>query len=228
MPSHTPFMRNLKVTTALLLMLLSVRSLLAQEPTFQEFLQQFPKATLPYSFDTAALKDQIETGVPVKVKRLDWSYYQFLPELERSAQFSSKPVHPEPVAVFETDDFYAVLYNIARGLTRGTKTYSITIFDKNGAYVGTHFIAGVDKQHLTTATIDEQLNARIEGFNISWERPSRYDEAPSPKISDLEPSNIEVLELTAPGNPDPVEWTSTAKPARWMESEMSADIAKMK
>lgn len=221
-------MKNLKILPAVFLVLLSIGSLRAQEPTFQDFLHQFPSATLPYSFDTATLKDQIETKAVEKVKRLNWEYYQFLPELERSAQFSSKPVHPEPVAVFETDDFYAVLYNVARGLTRGAKTYSISVFEKNGTYVGTHFVAGVDGQHLTAATIDEHLNARIQGFNISWERESRYEEnSDNRRIYNLEPGNIELLELTIPGNPDPVEWTNVVQP-QVREQEMSADIAKWK
>jgi hypothetical protein len=116
---------------------------------------------------------------------------------------------------------------VARGLTRGTKTYSISVFEKNGAYVGTHFVAGVDGEHLSVATIDEHLNARIQGFNITWEKESRYDEMPSKKIFDLEPGNVEMLELTIPGNPDPVEWTSASLPKE-VDQEMSADIAKMK
>lgn len=218
-------MKNLKVIPAIFLVLLSIAHLHAQEPTFQDFLGQFPIATLPYTFDATELQDQIETRVTPKVPHLDWEYYQFLPELERSAQFSSKPVHPEPVAVFETGDFYAVLYNVARGLTRGTKTYSISVFEKDGTYVGTHFVAGVDTQHLTVATIDTDLKAQVLDYNINWENGFQYKGISNNKISELILRETQMLELTAPGNPDPVEWTATMTPR---EEEMSADIAKSK
>lgn len=215
-------MKNLKWFTAVFLVLQGFLSLQAQQPSFQDFLHQFPSATLPYSFDTATFIEQIETQPATKAKRLDWDFYQFLPELERSAQFSSKPVHPEPVAVFETDAFYAVLYNVARGLTRGTKTYSISVFEKNGTYVGTHFVAGVDAQHLTIATIDEHLNARVQEYNISWEQEYQFDNTAN-KVNNLLPQNLQTLDLTEPGNPDPVEWSARITPK---QTEMSADIAK--
>lgn len=216
-------MKNLKFITAFLLVLLG-SSLQAQEPSFQDFLHQFPSATLPYSFDTATFIEQIEKQPTTKAKRLGWEYYQFLPELERSAQFSSKPVHPEPVAVFETDDFYAVLYNVARGLTRGTKTYSVSVFEKNGNYVSTHFVGGVDAQHMTIATIDEHLKARIQEYNIFWEQEYQFDDTTN-KVNALIPQSTQTLELTEPGNPDPIEWTARMTP---QQTEMSADIAKWK
>lgn len=216
-------MKNLNIITALFLVLQGF-SLQAQEPSFQDFLHQFPSATLPYSFDTATLKKQIEKQPATKDKRLHWEYYQFLPELERSAQFSSKPVHPEPVAVFETDEFYAVLYNVARGLTRGAKTYSVSVFEKNGTYVGTHFVAGVDQQHLTVATIDEHLKARIQEYNISWEHEYQFDNTAN-KVDILLPQGMQTLELTEPGNPDPIEWSARITPK---QTEVSADIADWK
>ena len=219
-------MKNLKVIPAIFLVLLNIATLHAQEPTFQDFLDQFPAATLPYSFRAEDLQGQIETRSTEKVKCLGWEFYQFLPELERSAQFSSKPVHPQPVAVFETDAFYAVLYNVARGLTRGAKTYSISVFEKNGAYIGTHFVAGVNTQYMTVATIDEQLKASLLEYKISWENEIRYKgEMPAGKVSTLILKDSQTLELTEPGNPDPVEWTARMTPE---EMERSADIANMK
>ncbi len=219
-------MRNLKVIPAIFLVLLNIAHLHAQEPTFQDFLDQFPKASLPYTFNADELQGQIESRSAIKVKPLGWEFYQFLPELERSAQFSSKPVHPEPVVTFETDDYYAVLYNVARGLTQGDKTYSISVFEKDGTYVGTHFVAGVNTQHLTIATIDEALKARVQEYKINWENNFRFNGAmPGNKITGLVLKNIQTLELTEPGNPDPVEWTARFTPE---ELERSADIAKMK
>ncbi len=217
-------MKNLKLITAIFLVLQGFVSLQAQQPSFQDFLHQFPSATLPYAFDTATFTKQIEAQPATKAKRLNWEFYQFLPELERSAQFSSKPVHPEPVAVFETDNFYAVLYNVARGLTRGAKTYSVSVFEKNGNYVGTHFVAGVDAQHMTIATIDEQLKARVQEYNISWEQEYQFDNTAN-RINNLLPQNAQTLDLTEPGNPDPVEWSARITPK---QTEMSADMAKWK
>ncbi|MBK8193667.1 MAG: hypothetical protein IPK76_10840 [Lewinellaceae bacterium] len=126
----------MKKTTALPTILIVLASLFAfnanaqDEATFQDFLAQFPSATLPYNFNAQELQGQLENRTAAKAKRLGWEFYQFLPELERSAQFSSMPVYPEPVAKFETEKNIAVLYNIARGFSRGTKTYSISVFDK--------------------------------------------------------------------------------------------------
>jgi hypothetical protein len=196
----------------------------AQTPTFQDFLKQFPVATLPYTFKVEDLQGQIETRPIAKIKRLSWEYYQFLPELEHSAQYSSMPVYPEPVASFETNDYYAVVYNIARGLSRGTKTYSISVFNKQGIYIGTHFVAGVNPNTLTVATIDQQLNASVQSYKVSWALNYRDNGPQGNKVTGLDPQNEQVLMLTIPGNPDEIEWSNNP-----MQIQAStADIAKMK
>ena len=168
-------MRNLKLIPALLLTLASFVTLNAQDatPTFQEFLAQFPKASLPYSFDAQDLKGQLEARPATKAARLGWEFYQYLPELERSASYSNMPVCPEPVASFETKEYIAVLYNIARGFSRGTKTYSISVFNKQGEYLGTHFVAGVNPETLTVATINEALIANVNEYKVNWENNYR-------------------------------------------------------
>lgn len=217
-------MKNFKLIPALLLAVASIVTLNAQDatPSFQEFLAQFPKATLPYTFNAEDLQGQLETRPAAKAAHLGWEFYQFLPELERSAAFSNMPVCPEPVAAFETKEYTAVLYNIARGLSRGTKTYSISVFTKDGQYLGTHFVAGVNPETLTVATINETLSATVVEYKVNWENNYRENGRIGNKVTGLTMVDSATVELTTSGNPDQIEWT-----ARGAENT-SADIAKMK
>lgn len=216
-------MKNLKLIPALLLALASIVNLNAQDatPTFQDFLAQFPKATLPYTFSAQDLQGQLETRPAAKAARLGWDFYQFLPELERSASFSNMPVCPEPVATFETKEYTAVLYNIARGFNRGTKTYSISVFSKQGEYLGTHFVAGVNPETLTVATIDETLNASVNEYKVNWENNYRENGHIGNKVTGLTLVETATVTLTTSGNPDQIEWTSRG-------INTSADMAKFK
>ncbi len=220
----------MKKTTAIPTILLTIASIFAfnanaqDAPTFQDFLAQFPAATLPYNFSAQELQGQLENRTAAKAKRMDWGFYQFLPELERSAQFSSMAVHPEPVAKFETENNIAVLYNIARGLNRGTKTYTISVFDKKGNYIGSHFVAGVNPNTLTVATIDENLNADVKEYKINWASDFREVGLQGNQVTGLTLTDIQTLELTTPGNPDQIEWTSRATP----QQDSSANLAKSK
>lgn len=216
-------MKNSKLIPALLLAIASFVTLNAQDatPTFQDFLAQFPKAALPYTFNAEDLQAQLEIRPAAKVARLGWEYYQFLPELERSASYSNMPVCPEPVAAFETKEYHAVLYNIARGFSRGTKTYSISVFTKKGEYVGTHFVAGVNPETLTVATISESLNAKVNEYKVTWENNYRENGHIGNKVSGLTLVENATIVLTTTGNPDRIEWTSRG-------INTSADVAKIK
>lgn len=213
-----------KTTIILAIASLFALNLNGQTPTFQDFLKQFPAATLPFSFNAQDLQGNLENRTAAKAKRLSWEFYQFLPELERSAEYSSMPVYPEPVASFETKEYYAVLYNIARGLSRGNKTYSISVFTKEGTYVGTHFVAGVNAQNLTAATINEQLNASVKEFKINWAMDFRANGFDGNKVTGLTLQDMQTLELATPGNPDQIEWASKAAPVQ----NTTADLVKMK
>lgn len=219
----------MKNTTAIPTILLVLSSFFAIDAnaqdttTFQDFLAQFPAATLPYNFSTEELQGQLQTRTAAKAKRLGWEYYQYLPELERSAQFSSMPVYPEPVAKFETENNIAVVYNIARGLSRGTKTYSITIFDKEGNYVGTHFVAGVNPNTLTVATIAENLNADVKEYKVNWANDYRTFGVQDNQVTSLELTESQILDLVNSGNPDQIEWSNHPSP-----KDTTADLAKMK
>lgn len=175
---------------------------------FQDFLEQFPKATLPYSIGEQELQGQLLNKQVSKRKPLAWEYYEFLPELERSAQFSGMPVHPEPVAAFETADHYAVLYNLARGLSKTTRTYSISVFDKQGNYLGTHFVAGINPNELTAVTIDDQLKATVKAYTISWSKDFEQVGLEGNEIKTLHLIGTRVLDLATAGNPDRLEWAN--------------------
>jgi len=216
-------MKKVTLIPALLLALASIVTLNAQDttPTFQDFLAQFPKASLPYTFEAAELQNQLEARPATKPARLGWEYYQFLPELERSASFSNMPVCPEPVASFETAEYTAVLYNIARGFSRGTKTYSVSVFTKDGNYVGTHFVAGVNPETLTVATIQESLSAQVNEYKVNWENNYRANGRIGNKVTGLTLVETATIELANAGNPDQIMWTS-------LSMDASSDLAKIK
>ncbi len=189
-------MKNLAIISALFLAL--AVNLTAQEvenPTFAQFVAQFPQASLPYSLDAEALA----ANPAAKTARLDWQYYQFLPELERSAQASNMPVYPEPVAVFETKGNIAVLYNAARGTSRNpVSAYSISVFDRAGNHIGTHFVAGTNGKVLTTATIYAHLTAEMNTRSII-----------EGGLENQEPSTRQ-LDLVAPSNSNPADWSAVS------------------
>lgn len=160
-------MKNLAIIPALLLAL--AVNLTAQEvenPTFSQFVAQFKQATLPYSLDAQA----VAAKPAVKAARLDWQFYQFLPELERIAQSSNTPVHPEPVAAFETEENVAVLYNLTRGTNRNhVSTYTLSVFDRAGNHIATHIVAGANSKSVATAVIATSLNAEIKTLPLMEE-----------------------------------------------------------
>ncbi len=147
----------------------------SQKLTFQDFLQQFPKGNLPYSFNESDLQHQLDlrTGsiAPAeKPQRLGWEYYEFLPDLEEIAGHSSMPIYPEPVISFETEKYYAVVYNTGRAFAQQYKTYNVALFSKEGKHQGTYCIAGVQPGVLTAATLDEQLHVTIKEYEVNWEK----------------------------------------------------------
>ncbi len=138
------------------------------EPTFQDFLAQFPKASLPYHFEAEQLQAELNKTTRPRPTRLAWEYCQFLPMLEESARVNRMPVSPEPVAAFETPQFYAVLYNTGHAYTKNLKSYHISVFDKSGNHLATHFVAGVNPETITEATITENLLADIQSYQVNW------------------------------------------------------------
>ena len=146
----------------------------AQNATFEGFLQQFPKASLPFSLGEQDLRNQLETraaNLPVaKATRLGWEYYGFLPSLEENARESRMPVYPEPVAMLETADNYAVIYNTGRSFARQYKTYNVAIFDKKGNFISSRCIGGVNPTTLASATINENLEITVKEYSVNWEK----------------------------------------------------------
>jgi hypothetical protein len=201
-------MKNFFLISVIFLGLVSAVNAQENTPSFQDFLAQFPKASLPYTFSAQSLQAQIETRPVAKAAPLNWDFYNFLPELERSAAFSSMPVHPQPVAALETENYHAVIYNLARGLARGNKTYSISVFTKEGNYIGTHFVAGVNPEMLTAVTIDESLVANVTEYKISWAKDYRENGHIGNNITGLNFVEAGSFGLASAGNPDQIQWAT--------------------
>lgn len=205
-------MKKSTIIPALTLVFASIfaLNLNGQAPSFQDFLAQFPTASLPYSLDAQSLQAKVTgTAAAEKAKRMGWEYYEFLPELERSAEFSGMPVHPEPVAKFENGQYYAVLYNLARGFSKGSKTYSVSLFDKQGAYVSTHFVASVNANEITAVMIDNQLKATVSLFHLNdGGKPMQQA--------------VQSFDLFTEGNPDQLQWT--VAPAQELEAARASTM----
>lgn len=219
-------MKNIIAIPVLIFAFTSIFSnthLIAQDndtPAFTEFVAQFPQASLPYSLSTETLQAQIEHNTAAKAKRLGWQYYQFLPELERSAEFSNMPVYPEPVAAFETKEYVAVLYNIARGSVKGNKTFTISLFDHAGNHIATNFVAGADTKTITTATIDANFVAQVTAYKVIWTLDFLENGREGNSVKSLESSSTQSIDLTLPGNPDQIDWS-----VKTTTADKSNDIA---
>lgn len=152
---------------------LSAQTAAAPDPAaFQQFLQQFPKAELPYVISTTELSAQLEQraqGVrPAASPFLAADTYDFLPDLERSAVATRIPAHPQPVARFETADRYAVIYNLPRAAAKQFRALYVAVYDKSGNHISTTFLAGANPNLIVSAVLDENLQASMQEFQVSW------------------------------------------------------------
>lgn len=179
------------------------------EPTFQDFLAQFPKASLPYSFEAEQLQAELgNSAARSKANRLGWEYYHFLPMLEEIASINRMPVYPEPVAAFETRQFYAVLYNTGRQYTNNLKSYHISVFDKVGNHIATHFVAGANAELITEATILENLTAEVQSYLVNWAKPYQKGANDGNIIVSLTPAGRQMVSLTEGNVVEQVRWAS--------------------
>lgn len=182
----------------------------AQSVTFENFLQQFPKATLPFTLGEQDLRGQLESRAsnqPVsKAKRLGWEYYDFLPTLEEDARENRMPVYPEPIASLETEKYYAVIYNTGRNFARQYKTYNVAVFDKEGNFVSSRCIAGVNPTALAAATIDENLQVTIKEYSVNWEKDYSTNGIEGNTIINLTPTSVRTVNATAATKADNEDW----------------------
>jgi hypothetical protein len=117
------------------------------------------------------------------------------------------PVYPEPVASFETKEYIAVLYNIARGTGKGTKTYTLSLFDHAGNHIATNFVAGADTKNLTATTIATDLKAEVAEYKVIWTLDLLENGREGNSVKNLEVKAKQVIDLTIPGNPDQIDWS---------------------
>ncbi len=195
------------------------------EPTFQQFLAQFPKASLPYRFEAEQLQAELEKGAAhSRPNRLDWEYYHFLPLLEESARLNRMPVYPEPVASFETEKFYAVLYNTGRTHTKNLKSYHISVFDKAGNHLATHFVAGVNAETITEATITEDLFADIQSYQVNWAKTYVKGANDGNAIVGLILAGRQVVSLTEGSAVEQVRWAYNGFDAATADKTFTAEV----
>jgi hypothetical protein len=192
-------MKNTFALIAALLLTATVS--FAQTATFESFLQQFPKAELPYSLGEGDLRNHLEsraTNAPVaKAKRLAWEYYEFIPTLEADARENRMPVYPEPIAQLETSTHYAVIFNTGRSFARQYKTYNVAVFTKDGQFVSSRCIAGVNPTALASATIDEDLNITIKEYRVEWTKDFNTTGFDGNAITALVPTTTRTVKATA-------------------------------
>jgi len=191
---------------------LSAQAAAPDQAAFQQFLQQFPKAELPYvigTTDMSATLEQRAQGVrPAAAAFLAAEQYTFLPDLERSAVATSIPAHPQPVARFETADRYAVLYNLPRNAAKQYRALYLAVYDKQGNHIATTFVAGANPTTLVSAVLNEQLQANVQEFQVQWAKEPGQSLAGN-QLTGLQSLGIQSLDL----NQAPTaEWNERHEP----------------
>lgn len=170
------------------------------QAAFQHFLQQFPKAQLPYVIGTTELSAQLEQraqGVqPARAAFLPWECYDFLPDLERSAMATNMPAHPQPIAAFESAEYHAVLYNVGRATAKQYRALYVAVFDKQGRHLATTFVAGVNPNALVSAVIDENLHVNVLEHRVEWAKNPKEGIVGN-RLTGLAPLASENFDLTA-------------------------------
>ena len=173
---------------------------------FEKFLEQFPKAELPYAITKADMQAQLEAGIrkdddsksahSKSRKYLD-DPNRFIPT-PRMEYLSRSPIYKEPVLQLATADHHAVIYAVTQGFSVSFKTYNVAVFDKSGKYLATHSVAGSSIDHLTTGTINEQLQAVIETYTVNWEHDVYESDLADNTITGLTLEQAKTVDLTQP------------------------------
>ena len=179
------------------------------EVTFEEFLQQFSEKSLPYSLDENSLKAQLDKYVtqvnhPDKEtykeqpKRLDWKYYQFLPDLKNEASFSRLPMQAEAVAMFAAGDKIGVMYSTSRSFRFGYATFHVCVFDKKGNQISNNVVGKVMPESIMSASISKMLQATLKSWHIDWKKDYAKNGLDGNQIKGLSLVESSNLDLTLP------------------------------
>ncbi len=174
---------------------------------FKEFLSQFKQETLPYAITKESLQQHIKTSLLRDGKSN--GYWKpglkdpngFLPN-SRMDYMSRVPIHNEPVSRLENEQFVAVVYASTRGFTTGFKQYRIAVFDKSGTYIAGHNLAGTGISHLNAATVNADLKAVIQSYQINWEKDLDENGTDGNKITGLSLESAREVDLTTPSEED--------------------------
>ena len=156
---------------------------LANTRDFQQFLQQFKPALLPYVLSKETLLQRLKANLPQadeqKEERRRTQWRQDLVRLVDPNGFlpghamemmSRVPSFYNPVARVETKEYVAVIYSVTRGFAGPYSDYQVAVFDKTGQFVSENTLAQLGTTSLTAATIYTNLLARTEQYRINWKR----------------------------------------------------------
>lgn len=199
------------IVAATALTAFSVKKAILSDPevTFEEFLQQFPEQKLPYVLDENSLKARLDEYVVqvnhpsrenynVQSRRLDWKFFQFLPDLAAEASFSRLPMQAEPIALLAAGKNYAVLYSTSRSYRSGYAYYYLSVFDKKGVQISSNLVGSVMPESLLSSTITQTLQAELRHWKIEWKKDYDTHGLDGNKIKGLALVQSESIDLNKP------------------------------
>lgn len=190
----------------------SIQKALTRDPevTFKDFIAQFPQQRLPYALDAVSLQNNLNFYV-AKVNgkntdsqlgrpfdKLDWAYYKFLPQLENEAMFSRLPLQVEPIALFVTNEYRAVMYSTSRGARYGYGSYYITVFDREEKYISTNLIGCTNPEDMMSADITPDLQVVTHTWKVNWKNEYQLSGLHNNRVEGISPTGSGQIDLTFP------------------------------
>ncbi len=178
----------------------------AENPDFQTFIKQFPKAALPYAISKEFLQREIERGNKRPAdqagqgKHLD-DPNRFLPG-NNMDMMSRSPVFKEPVAQLATAEHVVLIYSATHGFSRQYRQYRAVTFSKNGNYVSAYDLAMSGSTQLIAAHIDQTLLASRQSYHITWEKDFWENGTENNRIASLQQDASWQINLLEPPKTD--------------------------
>lgn len=151
------------------------------EPTFSEFLGEFPSGRLPFAISVETLRQDLLAGIETQhdeeadinpvYKRLGYRYAGILPALDRT-RFSRSPEYIEPVMAFSTRQGHAVVYKFVRAYNNLYCYYGVTSYDPDGVILNEQTFASRGPQTLMSGALDADFVLTNANYDLMWEKPT--------------------------------------------------------
>lgn len=147
------------------------------EVSFQDFLKKFPKKSLPFESNSAALLNQLkkaanreedEENFGGRKNALNSEFAKWLPRHNERILMSRMPQYIEPVMAFSNEKYHAVVYAVTRGFSRMYRSEYIATFDKNGGYRGTYDFVQIEPEEIRAVSLDANLMAKVKIYKVNW------------------------------------------------------------